>query len=258
MQEERDVDIDVESATTAEEPDVDADRKDRAEGGDSVVDSADRAAPEHEETKQESPVADDAIEPPDESEKASAEETDTTPKESQDEVLKKVLEEARLYKDRWVRLAAEFDNYKKRTSREFSVLIKNAGESLIAEMLPILDNVERALEAPQTAEETRQFAQGVEMIHQQFIEKLEKAGMQEIKADGKPFDPTRHEAVMAVENADHPAHTVLNVVEKGYLLNEKVLRAAKVIVTRLPAEKPLEEKHETKQNDAEDQGSDNA
>ncbi len=147
----------------------------------------------------------------------------------------KLAEEARHYKDRWVRLAAEFDNYKKRTGREFTALVKNAGESLITELLPILDNMERALQAPQTTEETRSFAQGFEMIRQQLLEKLEKAGVKEIAAEGEVFDPTRHEAVMAVENEDHPADTVINVVEKGYALNEKVLRAAKVIVTRPPA-----------------------
>ena len=150
----------------------------------------------------------------------------------------RLAEEAGRYKDRLVRLAAEFDNYKKRTGREFTALVKNAGESLIAELLPILDNIERALQAPQTSEETRSFAQGFEMIRQQFLEKLEKAGMKEIAAEGTPFDPTRHEAVMAVENEEHPADTVINVVEKGYTLNEKVLRAAKVIVTRAPAKAP--------------------
>ncbi len=137
-----------------------------------------------------------------------------------------------------MRLAAEFDNYKKRTGREFTALVKNAGESLITELLPILDNIERALQAPQTSEETRSFAQGFEMIRQQFLEKLEKAGMKEIAAEGTSFDPTRHEAVMAVEDEEHPADTVINVVEKGYTLNEKVLRATKVIVTRAPAKAP--------------------
>lgn len=150
----------------------------------------------------------------------------------------RLAEEVLLYKDRLVRLAAEFDNYKKRTGREFTALVKNAGESLITELLPILDNIERALQAPQTSGETRSFAQGFEMIRQQFLEKLEKAGMKEIAAEGTPFDPTRHEAVMAVENEEHPADTVINVVEKGYTLNEKVLRAAKVIVTRAPTKSP--------------------
>ncbi len=164
-----------------------------------------------------------------------SEEPDLTPEEAPEDEKAKLAEEVRHYKDRWVRLAAEFDNYKKRTGREFSALVKNAGESLITELLPILDNIDRALQAPQTSEETRSFAQGFEMIGQQFLEKLEKAGMKEITAEGESFDPTRHEAVMAVENGDHPADTVINVVEKGYTLNERVLRAAKVIVTRPPA-----------------------
>lgn len=161
--------------------------------------------------------------------------SDGVPVDAEEDEQARLAEEVLLYKDRLVRLAAEFDNYKKRTGREFTALVKNAGESLITELLPILDNIERALQAPQTSEETRSFAQGFEMIRQQFLEKLEKAGMKEIVAEGTPFDPTRHEAVMAVENEEHPADTVINVVEKGYMLNEKVLRAAKVIVTRAPA-----------------------
>ena len=164
--------------------------------------------------------------------------SDGAPADAEEDEQSRLAEEALLYKDRLVRLAAEFDNYKKRTGREFTALVKNAGESLITELLPILDNIERALQAPQTSEETRSFAQGFEMIRQQFLEKLEKAGMKEIDAEGTPFDPTRHEAVMAVENEEHPADTVINVVEKGYTLNEKVLRATKVIVTRAPAKPP--------------------
>jgi molecular chaperone GrpE len=166
--------------------------------------------------------------------------SDGAPLDKEEDEPTRLAEEVLLYKDRLVRLAAEFDNYKKRTGREFTALVKNAGESLITELLPILDNIERALQAPQTTEETRSFAQGFEMIRQQFLEKLEKAGMKEIAAEGTPFDPTRHEAVMAVENDEHPSDTVINVVEKGYTLNEKVLRAAKVIVTRAPTKSPVQ------------------
>ena len=169
-----------------------------------------------------------------------AEKLDGAPTDTEEDEQARLAEEALRYKDRLVRLAAEFDNYKKRTGREFTALVKNAGESLITELLPILDNMERALQAPQTSEETRSFAQGFEMIRQQFLEKLEKAGMKEIAAEGTPFDPTRHEAVMAVENEERPADTVINVVEKGYTLNEKVLRAAKVIVTRATAKAPVQ------------------
>lgn len=178
---------------------------------------------------------DDAVNTAPDQETSIETELGESPEEGTEDGQEQLALEVQHYKDRWVRLAAEFDNYKKRTSREFGTLVKNAGETLITELLPILDNMERALQAQQTSDETRSFAQGFEMIHQQFQEKLEKVGMQEIMADGEPFDPTRHEAVMAIESGEHPADTVVNTVEKGYLLNEKVIRAAKVIVTRPPA-----------------------
>ena len=185
----------------------------------------------------------------------SGEPADEAAGDAEEDEQARLAEEVLLYKDRLVRLAAEFDNYKKRTGREFTALVKNAGESLITELLPILDNIERALQAPQTSDETRSFAQGFEMIRQQFLEKLEKAGMKEIAAEGTSFDPTRHEAVMAVENEEHPADTVINVVEKGYTLNEMVLREAKVIVTRAPAISPgqADQTDQTDQTDQADQ-----
>lgn len=157
-----------------------------------------------------------------------------TPEEAENADDQGAEEDAQVYKDRLMRLAAEFDNYKKRTGREFSMLVKNAGESLITQLLPTLDNIERALQAPQTSEETKTFAQGVEMIRQQFQETLTKAGLSEIEATEAAFDPNLHEAVMAVERDDCPADTVIEVVEKGYTLNEKVLRPAKVVVSRQP------------------------
>lgn len=150
--------------------------------------------------------------------------------------LAQAQEEARIYQDRWTRLAAEFDNYKKRTGREFGMLVKNANESLIALLLPTLDNIERALQAPQTTDETRSFAQGIEIIRQQLKDTLQKEGLQEIAVIGQAFDPTRHEAILVVENKDHPEETIVEQVEKGYMLNDKVLRPAKVIVTRVPAQ----------------------
>lgn len=148
--------------------------------------------------------------------------------------LAQVKEEARIYQDRWTRLAAEFDNYKKRINREFGALVKNANESLISQLLPALDNINRALQAPQTTEETKSFAQGFELIQQQLWETLRKEGLQEIDAVGQPFDPMKHEAIMAIERDDHPAETIVEEVEKGYLMNDKVLRPTKVIVSRAP------------------------
>lgn len=131
-----------------------------------------------------------------------------------------------------MRLAAEFDNYKKRTSREISMLVKNAGESVISQLLPTLDNIERALQAPQLSDETKSFAQGIVMIHQQLLETLEKEGLEVLESLGQPFDPTMHEAIMAVDKDDTPEQTILDEVEKGYRLNEKILRPAKVVVSK--------------------------
>ena len=114
-------------------------------------------------------------------------------------------------------------------------MVKNAGESLISRLLPTLDNIERALQAPQTTDETKSFADGIVMIHQQLRDTLEKEGLQVIDAIGQPFDPTMHEAVMAIERDDQPAETIVEEIEKGYMLNEKILRPAKVIVSRPPA-----------------------
>jgi molecular chaperone GrpE len=131
-----------------------------------------------------------------------------------------------------MRLAAEFDNYKKRTGREFNLIVKNANETLITSLLPALDNLGRALQAPQTSEETRTFAEGVVMIRQQFLDVLLNEGLQEIEANRQMFDPARHEALMTVERDDVPAGTIIEVVEKGYTLNDKVIRPAKTLVSR--------------------------
>ncbi len=223
---------------------ISAEDNDPEAGADSEVEADSEAAADPE-VEADSVSASDA-------EAAAGEPSDGASVDAEEDEQARLAEEVLLYKDRLVRLAAEFDNYKKRTGREFTALVKNAGESLITELLPILDNIERALQAPQTSEETRSFAQGFEMIRQQFLEKLEKAGMKEIAAEGTPFDPTRHEAVMAVENEEHPAETVINVVEKGYTLNEKVLRAAKVIVTRAPAQSQAKSADQADQADQAD------
>ena len=163
------------------------------------------------------------------------EEEDQAEEEPEKDELEEAREGLRSYQDRLMRLAAEFDNYKKRTSREISLLVKNASESLVSHLLPTLDNIKRALQAPQTTDETKSFAEGVGIIHQQLRDTLEKEGLQVIDAVGQPFDPTMHEAVMAIERDDKPPETILEEVEKGYLLNERILRPAKVIVSRPPA-----------------------
>ena len=146
------------------------------------------------------------------------------------ESKEKELEELR---DLYVRKLAEFDNYRKRTQREFVELVKNANADLILQILPVVDDLERSLKA---AEEHQQnfdaFVEGVRMIYQKLMAVLEKQGLKRIESVGQPFDPEKHEALMQVEKEGVDPNTVVEEHQAGYLLNERVLRHAKVIVSK--------------------------
>ena len=142
-------------------------------------------------------------------------------------------EEAEMYKDRWMRLAAEFENYKKRRAREFETLVESASEEVIRDLLPIVDGVGRALahsENEDTASEG--FQEGIKMIMEQFSRVLYNRNLKEIETIGKPFDPTVHEALMQMPSEIHDAGIVADEIEKGYSLGDKVLRPAKVVVSQ--------------------------
>ena len=142
--------------------------------------------------------------------------------------------EAEDYKDRWLRLAAEFENYKKRTAREFSALVSSASENVIRDLLPTLDAVRRALDhkGEEGKPDSESYQEGVRMILEQFPKTLENRGLLEIETVGQPFDPNLHEAMMQVESENHDEGIVTDVVERGYMLGEKVVRHAKVVVSR--------------------------
>lgn len=133
--------------------------------------------------------------------------------------------------DRLLRLAAEFDNYKKRTAREFENIIKNANENLILDLVNILNSFSRAVESPQNNQSLEGFKAGVELIHGQLKNLLSKEGLEEIKAKGEKFDPALHEAVMQLES-DQEEGTVLEEISKGYKLNGKVIRHSQVVVAK--------------------------
>lgn len=146
--------------------------------------------------------------------------------------LEEALRESEEYRDRWMRLAAEFENYKKRRSREFDALVHSASENLIRELLPVLDSVARALEHRDDGEEESDgFKQGVTMIMEQFPKVLERRGLSEIDALGRPFDPNYHEALMQMSSDEHAEGLVMGVVDRGYRLGDKVIRPAKVVVS---------------------------
>lgn len=138
--------------------------------------------------------------------------------------------------DRLLRLAAEFDNYKKRTAREFGLLVKTANENLMLQLVDVLDNFERALDSAKSAKDFDAFHQGVELIYNHLRELLTKEGLQPIEATGKPFDPHQHEAILQIEDRRHPPETVVSEVQRGYMLGEKLLRPSRVVVSKAKEE----------------------
>jgi len=139
--------------------------------------------------------------------------------------------------DRLLRTTADFDNFKKRAAREKQDAIKYATESLLQKVIPVLDNFEMALAAAQNnaATDIKSLRDGVAMIHSQLKNTLTEAGLEEVDATGKPFDPNLHEAVSQQESADVAEGQVLQQLRKGYKLRERLLRPATVIVAKAPA-----------------------
>lgn len=152
-------------------------------------------------------------------------------KDKTHEQLKKVENELAEIKDRHLRLQAEFDNFRRRTLKEKMELMKSGGEGVLANILPVIDDFERALNAFSEIEDENPLKHGVILIYNKFQDFLKQNGIQEIEAKEKDFDTDLHEAVTKI-----PAPTkelkgkVVDVVQKGYLLNEKVLRFAKVVI----------------------------
>lgn len=146
--------------------------------------------------------------------------------------LAKAEAERDAYLDQLQRLKAEFDNFRKRLQREGEALRLRAAEGLVESLLPVVDNMERALEAAGKHEESK-LVEGVELVSEQLRSVLASQGLEEVPAEsGVPFDPTVHEAVLVQESAEHPEGTIAAVLEKGYLLHGRLLRPVKVIVAR--------------------------
>jgi molecular chaperone GrpE len=135
--------------------------------------------------------------------------------------------------DRLQRLAAEFDNYRKRNARDSAALIERANERLVKELLPILDDLGRALDAAEEHEEVK-LEEGVRLVHRALADLLAKEGLAEIDTDGK-FDPHVHEALLS-QPSNAEEGSVIEVVQKGYKLGDKVLRPARVVVASKPEE----------------------
>ena len=139
------------------------------------------------------------------------------------------------WQDRCLRLAAEFDNFRKRTAREYAQIIKSAEEQLIGELTDVLDNLQRALDPEHRNAKSQELIRGIELIHSQFKSVLEKRGLVRMHVIGEPFDPEKHDALLQIESAEIPEGHVAREVAPGYLLGEKVIRHAKVVVSHGPA-----------------------
>jgi molecular chaperone GrpE len=160
------------------------------------------------------------------------EEQQSQEEESGDEVAALQAERDELF-DRLQRLAAEFDNFRKRNVRERAALSERANERLVKELIPILDDLGRALEAAADHEEAK-LEDGVRLVHRALSDVLTKEGLAEIETDGK-FDPHVHEALLS-QSSDAEEGSVIEVVQKGYKLGDKVLRPARVVVAASPEE----------------------
>jgi molecular chaperone GrpE len=167
--------------------------------------------------------------------------TEETPQEeaealTPEQQMAKDLEEAQAAiadaKDKYLRLSAEFDNYRKRTLKEKAELIKNGAEKTLTAILPVLDDLERAVKTPAT-DETKAMHEGIELIFNKFTKVLAQEGLQKIETEGKAFDTDFHEAIALIPaQSEEQKNQILDCVQTGYTLNEKVIRHAKVVVAQ--------------------------
>lgn len=156
------------------------------------------------------------------------------------EQLKELKERAAKADENWerlVRTTADFDNYRKRATREKQEAIKYANESLLQKLVPVLEHLDMALTAAQAAgpQPGQSLQEGVGMISQQLRNVLAEAGLEEVEALGKPFDPNLHEALSQQETADVPEGQVVQQLRKGYKYRDRLLRPASVVVAKQPA-----------------------
>ena len=156
--------------------------------------------------------------------------------ETTEEVVKEEVENNKLQEEydklnqQYIRLAADFDNYRKRQEQERENLLKFGTENALKKMLEVIDNFERGEKALQNVEDCQQVKDSFNLIHKQVLDTLQKLGLEEIDAEGKEFDPNFHDAVMRTPSNEYPEETIIAVLQKGYKMGEKVLRPALVNV----------------------------
>lgn len=155
-----------------------------------------------------------------------------------EDALSRLQQDLGAVQDKYVRLAAEFENYKKREQRERESLLKYANERLLTDMLPVLDSLDQAVGAGSLGNSEdpmlKNLITGIKMVQKSFIDALERFGVQQFTALGKQFDPNLHEALQTVEDSAVPEGQVVQEFQKGYLLNGRLVRAARVVIAKNP------------------------
>ena len=150
--------------------------------------------------------------------------------EKSDEKFNELQQKYDTLNQQYLRLAADFENYRKRQEHEREDLLKFGTENALKKMLEVLDNFERGKKALEKVEDYAKVKESFDLVHKQTVEILKKLGLEEIETEGKEFDPNFHDAVMQTPTSEHPEHTVINELQKGYKMGDKVLRPALVNV----------------------------
>ncbi|MCB0395345.1 MAG: nucleotide exchange factor GrpE [Flavobacteriales bacterium] len=152
-------------------------------------------------------------------------------REDTDNLVSKHADEIQALNDKYLRLYSEFENFRKRTQKERADLIRTAGEDIFTALLPVLDDFERALQSMMNAEDVKSLKEGVELIHHKLKNTLESRGLRALESKGESFDVEKHEAISQLPAPEKKLKgKVIEEVEKGYTLHDKVIRYAKVII----------------------------
>ena len=158
---------------------------------------------------------------------------DSTPPESESDALKA---ERDRFREQLMRTAADFDNFRKRTKRDLDEAKQRGRDDLIRELLPVFDNLERAVQSSGVASDVRSVIDGVRMVLKMFEDTTERIGLSRVKTVGERFDPNAHEALQQVDSAEHAPGTIVAEIAPGYRVGERLVRPAMVVVARKPAE----------------------
>ena len=158
------------------------------------------------------------------------EETSDEKNDNNTDELSKLQEKYDTLNKQYLRLAADFDNYRKRQAQERESLLKYGAENALKKMIEVLDNFERGEKALENVEDCEKCKESFNLVHKQVWDTLSKLGLEIIEAEGQTFDPNFHEAVMQTPTSEHPEHTIINELQKGYKMGDKVLRPSLVNV----------------------------